>query len=482
MPLYYVDKGLDAYFEELSQKENNEIIILNDYDYFSQVDREYITSISKQVINDDVISLESSCLCGEIKGNYNNGVVCENCNTKVRSRILDFDPILWIEATEEIGNFIHPEFLFSLRSIVDGSFSIIRWICDTTYNPPKIDKNISIKRILTSIKSLDGFERNYAFLRDNIPEIITAIIAGNSVAEKNRRLLKLKQRYLENVDTIHSKRLAIINRRFIVEEKSNKGIFVNKTLMPVSDVILSLFQAINSDNPKKISIIVGRALNTLSHLYENINKEYFGGKKGLFRKLIGGMRSSMTFRNVIVPMLREHQHDECIIPWGSSVILFEYHLINRMIKDKKLSPVEMKRRLKSAVNNKDDYIEKKLEELFALSGGKILFNHHRNPSQGPYGNIALKAIDFDRNPANRALRVSPLVVGDGNGDYDGDYFNSKLAVDNYEKTAYQRFIPGNHSLGWSPGKLFSKVTLTDPVSLTISNAIAQEHKEFGIKR
>ena len=368
-------KNLDEYFNETT----GDKIILNDVKYYSIDDKDRIAKALITVYDDNTISMIPSCDCGELKGGYLLGKLCNACSTTVRDLQDKTDPLLWMHAVDDMPKFMSPHFWLMMKTVMGKKIDCMRWLSDTSYNP-----GTDIPDFLHGIRNtLPDFERSYPYLVNNL-ESVLIFMQNHSMFKTPRKketvegLIKL---YKENKETIYSHWLPIVNKKLFIIENTSKGNFTNLGIADVIDTTLQFIKSVNVDNntPNKKSNTMARTISDLASIYQYYNKVYLSSKSGIFRKHIYGGRGHFTFRAVITSIPGPHVHDEVEVPWSIGVTAFRPHLLNLLTKYgmtyKKASKL-----LFFAVNNYVEIVNKALNELLEKSytNGKIAIILHRN--------------------------------------------------------------------------------------------------------
>lgn len=365
--------SLDDYFMQTG----GDKIILNDIIYFSMEDREKISKALITVYDDNTISLIPSCDCGDKKGAYLLGEKCDKCSTSVKDPHDKTDPLIWMHAVEGMPKFLSPHFWLMMRSVMSKKIDCMRWLSDTSYNPPdKPDFLISIQN------SFDGFERSYTHLIANIVNILNFL--KNQSAFKTKRkseiLDGLIDLYKENKDKLYSYWLPMVNKKLFIMENTSKGRYTDLGIADVIDTTLQFIKTVNDPKltPNKKSNCMARTISDLTSIYGYYYKEYLSSKLGIFRKHIYGARAHFTFRGVIVSIAGSHKYNDIHVPWSIGVTVFRPHIINLLANRFGYSYKDINFKMQNAVNNYDSEIDQCLEILLAESNGGIPVLMQRN--------------------------------------------------------------------------------------------------------
>ena len=114
-------------------------IIVNTMDTYSEEAKENIKRLIFTKYDSDVMSVVPRCDCGELTGHDNVGRVCGECHRVVGSQLeSDITPILWMAPPQGVKALINPIIWIMASRIfrIDG-VNVIRWMCDSSYQPPR---------------------------------------------------------------------------------------------------------------------------------------------------------------------------------------------------------------------------------------------------------------------------------------------------------------------------------------------------------
>ena len=352
-------------------------IILNDIKYFSMEDRERINRALITVYDDNTISLIPSCDCGETKGAYLLNMKCDKCSTIVRNPHDKTDPLIWMHRLEEMPKFLSPHFWLMMRNVMGKKIDAMRWLSDTSYNPPDIPDFLKIIQA-----SFDGFERSYPYLVSNIINILNFLKSQSSFKTKRKSEIinGLIELYIKNEETLYSDWLPMVNKKLFIMENTSKGRYTDLGIADVIDTTLQFIKTVNE--PKltynKKSNCMARTISDLTTIYSYYYKEYLSSKLGIFRKHIFGARGMFTCRAVCVSISGPHKHNEIHLPWCIGVTALRPHIINLLAKRYCYSYKEINYKLQRAVSNYDKEIDECLEILLKESNGGIPVLMQRN--------------------------------------------------------------------------------------------------------
>lgn len=322
-------QNFDELFYQYSSKSP---IIVNTIQEISEDDKESFNKVIYTKYTSDLLRNLPSCECGEVVGEYNHGVICSNCCTPVQSHIeQDLEPLVWIKAPIGVNALINPVVWTMLKERFERSrFEIIRWICDTSYNP----QNIRVPAIMEKIQGLQ-IERGYNNFVANFDAIMEALFSLNELRPKKGEIDPLQQLIAQYRNCIFSDYLPLPNKALLVIEENNLGTYADSIITGAIDAIRTLVGIDNEINTYSTRVKENRVVKTISKLaeyYDELAKTTLAKKEGIFRKHIVGTRSHFSFRAVISSLTDAHRYDELHIPWGIGISVFKIHLINKLIR------------------------------------------------------------------------------------------------------------------------------------------------------
>jgi len=324
-----VQKWLNA--DEYYLRSEGDKIIVNDLNFYSVNDLELVNNNLMTIYNTDVLSTIPECDCGETKGRFKRGKICDVCGTKVKELNEKVHPLLWLFKLENDLQFINPDFWLSLRTVLYKNVDMLRWMSDPKYNPP-VTMPVYIEGIKGILK-----ERSYRNLVAQLGEVLEYLTEHSyfKKEKKQKKLQKLLNDWNSKKDVLLSDYLPIINKRLFVMENTTKGKFTNLAVAGVIDVVMSWIKAVSEETtPKKRDNLTATTVSKLADLYYTYFDKHAVKKVGIFRKHVYGGRSHFTFRSVIVPQIGPHHYQEIHVPWTIFISTYRPYILNYMMKDK----------------------------------------------------------------------------------------------------------------------------------------------------
>jgi len=397
--------NLDDLFQQVQRK-----IILNDLNLTDENIKDIIYTTAGEHI-----SLVPQCTCGELKGGYMLGKVCNACGTDVIKPFDNIDPLLWIRKFDADIPFINPKFWLMLTNIISTNVDGLRWLSDTTYKPKKVPP------ILLSISEIIG-GRSYLNVVNNIEKIIMMLKANptfKASISKSTKLDLIHTLFRREKDILFTKYLPLINKNLFISETSNTGNYSTLLLADIIDLALLAVSVSNDVNlsQKKKENSTAKIISQSANLFLNYTKELVAKKPGLVRKNIYGTRTHFSFRAVITALPATYDYDTIIVPFVVGVSTFRPHLLNKLLRMgwtlKKASA-----KLYEACYVYSELIDSLLKELIAEAPGKgISVMLNRNPSLSQSSIQLLSIVEFKFG--SNTMAISKLIAKGFNADYDG---------------------------------------------------------------
>lgn len=331
MSIYQVLINFDDVFSKLQSPP----IIVNDIMDSSEEEREALKSSIYTKYNSDLLSNLPSCDCGDIKGEYNIGVQCINCNSIVKSPMdQDIEPILWMRSPRGVAKLINPIVWTMLTErFTRSNFDILLWICDTTYR-----SHVKIPVVLDEIQSA-GIQRGYNYFVNNFEWIINTLFNIKSFKlQKTKGVVErdyLRELLERDKECIFSDYIPLPNKSILVIEGTNVGTYADPVVVGAIDAIQTIASIDSSLYQHSLRTKENRTIKCLSKLADfndNYYKTSLAKKSGIFRKHVFGSRSHFSFRAVISSITEPHNYDEIYIPWGIATSVLRIHVLNKLLK------------------------------------------------------------------------------------------------------------------------------------------------------
>lgn len=376
-------------------------------------------------------SVDWSCNCGEITGEFNKGVHCvkPNCNSVVDYKGLSIDREGWIDLVYPL---IHPLFFRYIRKVIGVTAleKIIHYKADI-----KVEGHLTEPELVYPYTGI-GIE---AFIA-NFEQIL-----GEFVTKKNTVGGDAAYHFLmENVEKV------FINYFPVINSKLRPAIVINGEFS--FDAINSLYNSIilNSNLLRGLTSPERIPLNILSLSYKNqtlINTVYeniissISNKEGYIRSTLFGNRLNFTSRSVITPLSGDFNIDDAVIPYIAAVELFKPQIIRKLAKLKNITFVKADALWFKATLEFDSMVYKIMKELIKKDNVNLLIN--RNPTISLGSILFLRIRDIKTDLSDLTTSIHNLILKPLAADYDGDVLNFILVFSDRFTQMFDKFRPHN---------------------------------------
>ncbi|MBE0438164.1 MAG: hypothetical protein IBX57_00155 [Gammaproteobacteria bacterium] len=406
--------------DQLFSESKSQQHIVNYYDLSNKTQMDELNNIIFTSYNQDSLEILPTCDCGALKGTYNVGLKCSDCNTEclpVTERPLE--SVLWITTPQGVDTLINPEVWIILqKKFMDGGVNVLEWLTNPRYRVSEEREPVSIKKLKQRNvgRGLNHFYQNF----DSLMKLLIddkIIKLGN---QQDRDDLKLFLK--ENREAIFSKYIPIPSKMAFITESSAMGTYADPNMLPAIDAvrtISSIENGVKSLNDKTREVRTVQAIQKLAEYYETFYGKPIGHKSGWFRKHIYGSRTHFSFRAVIASLTDPHDYDEVHLPWGMAVMFLSIHLISKLLK-RGFTPNEAKRHIHEHTLKYDILLDELFQELIAESPYKGLpIILQRNPSLTRGSAQQLFVTKIKTDPNINTVSVSVLILPAWNADFDG---------------------------------------------------------------
>jgi hypothetical protein len=354
-----------------------------------------------------------------------------------------------------------------------SNFSILNWLCDTTYhtnsNPPA-ELPIIEQFIINGAK----IQRGYNYFVLNHREIIAALLTlkrYKSKKDKSRQLMEMLEMY---PDCIFSEYLPIPHRSLLVVEVNNTGTYMDPISTGAVDAIRTLAGIDTEYHQFAVRTKENRAVKAvdqLSEFYERTYSDTYAAKEGIFRKHVFATRSHWSFRAVVSSITDRHNYDEIYIPWGVATSVFRTHLQNKL-KRRGYTPNEAALFINAHAQVYNEELNQLFEEIIAEApnGRGVACTLGRNPSLHRSSIQLVYITKVKTDPDIPTVSMSILIVTGLNADFDGDALNFTLCIDQDMEKGLAFLAP--HLSAFSlkaPRTISENLSMPKPAVSTIAN-------------
>lgn len=412
MAVYQELVSHDEVFSNLSA----EPIIVNDFDVESFEQKEKLNRLLYTRYKGDSLDITPTCDCGEINGQYNVGVLCQQCGTKCESATeRTIESLLWMKAPDGIHRLMNPMAWSILHNALNyGNSNILEWLCNPNYKPVGKPHDKLLRVVQMNLpRGWNAFYEHFDFIMQELFE--KRIIKDTKKDQRDDILVFVTQ----NRDKIFSHFIPVPSRVGFITEETAVGTFTDMTMTIAVDAIRSI-SSINAANPpmsiRSKEIRVCNAIIKLATFYRKFTQKTLGGKYGLYRKHIFGGRAHFTARAVITSISEPHNYQELHTPWGMTIALMKLHLTNKMLR-MGMSPVDIERHITSHVSQYCPLLDRLLQELIDESpypGLPVTFG--RNPTLQRTSIQLLYITKVKKDPKINTISMSTLVLTGPNAD------------------------------------------------------------------
>ena len=384
-------------------------IILNNMQLSSDNIKEHIYTAY-----DSEISMIPSCECGYYKNGYLQGKICPKCDTEVVATFDNVQPMLWVHKFADDLKFINPKFWADLSGVISTKMDGLRWLSDTSYNPP------TIPPVLLGLKAIIG-GRSYKNVSDNIERIIVFLLHNGyfKTMSKQTKLIALLELYKTDKDKMFSDNVPLINKKLFVMENTNKGNYSSILLADIIDLALLAVSTANdvATTPKRLETNTAKLISKSAELFGNYVRDLISKKGGVIRKQIYGSRAHFTFRTVVSSLRPKFDYDTIHVPWSILCSTFRPHVYSKLRK-RGYNHKEADKILIRGVFTYSKELDDIGKELIKEASGKgICVLANRNPSLMQSSIIMTYITRFKTDVEETSTDISILIAAGMNMDF-----------------------------------------------------------------
>jgi DNA-directed RNA polymerase beta' subunit len=389
-----------------------------------------------------------SCDCGNLRGKFYDGTVCEKCGSAVKYRGANIDKVGWID----ISGAVYDE--NGGMTVPGKGWKIIKYVAygflEKIIGKENLKNIIYVPNTITVEGSLD---------MDAIGEI------QNTDAQHKYWYIGLTEFY--------SKYKEILDYYIDLRKFTNKAVidFVSNPIDVFTDKIMVIpavmrpamrtADGLKLDAINNIYVAIIKYVNTLNSpsttldivknsMLEMIQAELFvltqhvfdlvRGKEGLIRSQICGTRVNYSARAIITPASPDVPIDGVVLPYEMFLQLYRFEIINILRKIKGIGYKDAETIVFKGGIQYDDELYDIMEHIVKTNEIGILLN--RNPTINVGSIHYLRVVDikkpkdgdlmYDLTVSVNNLYLTPMAA-----DYDGDTLNIVALKDEETRKVYK---------------------------------------------
>lgn len=334
--IYLRSVDYDEMFRNLSQP----AIFGNEYNLDSESEREQLNALIYTRYDGDTLSNIPQCDGGHLSGEYNLGMTCNICNTKVVPVTeKPLESLLWMEIPRGIPAFVHLNIWRMLSiSLTYSGFNVLEYLTNPSYRP-----SVKAPPIMKKVVSL-GLPIGLTNFCNHYDDIIESLYRNRIMRGPVIYRDKLYQYLREVRDITFPTRLPFPSKLAFITEENNNRMYADHRMKPAVDAMMTIASLNSEGEEPSLKTKESRVIKVITRLcayYKDFETNIAFKKEGIFRKLIYGNRPDMTYRAVITSNHRPHDYHTLELPWSLSVLLFQTHLSNKLLK-RNFSPNDIK--------------------------------------------------------------------------------------------------------------------------------------------
>jgi len=368
-------------FERMFATSTTPPIIANEFDISSDESREELSDLLYTHYNGDTLGVLPQCQCGKLSGAFVLGRECDECGGAVEYVTeKQLEPILWVAPPTGVTTLMNPQIWTMIsRALTCGALNILEYLCNPNLQMPPIPPKEAQRFLQLKIP------RGINYFHAHFDEIMDSLFEFNLVfANKPRKPKDEFRRFIEKYrDRIFTRYLPCPSRISLISERTVTSSYAEPTMPLLVNAVLTITSTENSTRPLSLDVRQARATEAIKKFaayHQEVQKNVLFRKEGWARKQLFGTRSHWTFRGVITSLSENHALDELHMPWSMSVMLFQMHLLNKLLR-RNYTPDEANNLINESTLQYNPLIDQLLQELInesPVGGIPTLFG--RNPT------------------------------------------------------------------------------------------------------
>lgn len=413
-------------------------ILVNDFNISTMEDRETLNKLIYTHYDGDTLNIVPSCECGTLKGEFNVGMRCPDCNTLVMAVTeRPLESVLWLAPPKGVATYINPMIWILLsKALTYNSINLLEYLVN-----PTLVISGNVHKNVRKLQSLN-IDRGINYFYKNFDTIIRQLADNNILKGSKADILQMVAMYR---DSLFCQYLPMPSKLGFITEKTAVNSYADTTMLLAVDALRTISAVVNSIRPLSSKVIQARAMQAnamLAQYHDSFIKKSLGTKEGWYRSHAFGARLHFSFRAVINSLSENHEYDELHLPWSVAIMVFKLHLTNKLTRIAKFTPNECNQFLYEHMQKHHPLIEEMFKELIAESpygGIPTLFS--RNPTLQRGSMQLFRITKIKNDPHINSVSISVLCLKAPNADFDGDALNGIVVLDRRMYQALERLAP-----------------------------------------
>ena len=383
---------------------------------------EAVTAIFQDGTRD--LTFVASCECGNLMGNFYEGMTCTKCKTKCKTNFAtDLKFRAWLEIPELVQDSNDPKYMPPI--LHPAMYAILSQWMGSYKRVPILDALLNPELELPEQLAADGIGQGFQYFYKNFDDIINYFLTRYKPLQAKSKKLKfvyipeLIRRYRNVVFFRHmpilNQSLHMITTSGTLKLTDNSVDFILKAIIDLSNLI---YQHRNENiKPIFINTQLWTIYKSLLGYTGYIAKVNLFGKTGFIRKLVLGARIHCSGRAVITPISGQHDCDELHLPWRMGVELLKLEIINLLVNRFHYSVPDAVSKQATATVSYDEDVDNIMKTLIQECRDLVeVYVPHLGTTMHPKGLPAL----FGRNPTLRSGAIMLYFVTKIKNDLDDD--------------------------------------------------------------
>jgi hypothetical protein len=466
-------QNLDDYYSSTSNQ-----IVINDLDYSNSHVREAIVDRIRTIHDSETLSMVAKCACEAVSGNFRIGETCSKCGTDVELDKGRYEPGLWCRKLTDV-KWLSPKFWMLFNSIISNTVDALLYLMDKNYRcRAKIDP------ALEKIVEMEGYERSYSFVINNM-ELILTILSETLPSKKREAMGELKVIYERDKELLYSDHLAMLSKKLFVTELTGTCKFTQKAIAtPINNVMRFMKASHNLLlNKQEQELIMAETIASLVSSVNTFYKTSMAGKFGGSRLNYHAMKAPFSGRCVGTSITRAHDIRSVEIPWSAGIVMFRAQIVGQLIRNYRFSLKDAKKLINLSHQKYNKTIDIIMQNIIKSSpyeeGYPIMMV--RNPTLLPSSMLWLGISRVKTNVVDTTVSISVLLMTLFAGDFDGDEYSFGSLIDKYTADGFRYLEPASSALSYDKVAEVNEVMgITKATCTILANAINKTRNEEPI--